>query len=75
MNATSKDERTPEFYREAFTESSTWGPGVFERECAEHGITPADDEFLCHTAARLWDALTDAERAQFSSDYDDWLDA
>lgn len=67
-------ERNEFFYRDAFTSSTTWGPGVFEADCAAHGITPSDDEFFCHTAARLWDALNDAERAEFASDYDDWLD-
>jgi hypothetical protein len=68
-----KDERNDEFYRDAFTSSTTWGKGVFETECASHNIIPGDDEFFCHAADRLWNALTDEEKAQFASDYDDWL--
>ena len=73
---TPKAERTSDFYRDAFTESTTWGAGnYFEAECAAHGIIPATDEFFCHTADRLWSAMSDEERSQFVSDYDDWLDA
>jgi hypothetical protein len=72
MNTTTK---TAEFYRDAFTSASTWGPGIFDAECAAHGITREDGEFFGHTAERLWNALTAEERAEFIKDYDDWLDA
>ena len=75
MNTTDRTDRTTEFYRDAFTSASTWGPGMFEADCAAHGITPEDGEFFGHTASRLWDALSEDERAAFAADYDDWLDA
>jgi len=68
-------ERTTEFYRDQFTNASTWGPGIFEAECAEHGVEAGEGEFFGHTASRLWDAMTEAERAEFAADLDDWLDA
>lgn len=72
MNTT---DRTELFYRDAFTSASTWGPGIFEAACVVHGIAREDDEFFGHTASRLWDALTEEERAEFAADFDDWLDA
>lgn len=75
LNNTPKEERDSAFYRDAFTSSSTWGPGNFEAECADHAVIPGDDELFCHTADRLWNALNSEEIAQFASDYDDWLDA
>ena len=75
MNATPKEDRSSTFYADAFTESTTWGPGIFETACAAHGITASEDEFFSHTAFRLWETYSEAERDQFASDYDDWLDA
>ena len=75
LNTTDRTDRTTEFYRDAFTSATTWGPGIFEAECAAHGIAREDGEFFGHTAERLWDALSEAERAEFEADYDDWLDA
>ena len=72
MNTT---DRTTEFYRDAFTSATPGGPGIFEAACAAHGITSEDGEFFGHTASRLWDALSEDERAAFAADYDDWLDA
>ena len=75
MSTTDRTDRTTEFYRDAFTSASTWGPGIFDAECAAHGITREDGEFFGHTASRLWDALTEEERREFAADFDDWLDA
>jgi hypothetical protein len=75
MNATPKEDRSSAFYADAFTESTTWGPGIFETACEEHGITAEDGEFFGHTASRLWETYSEAERAEFAVDYDDWLDA
>ena len=75
MNATAKSDRTNEFYRDAFTTASTWTPAVFADACAAHGIVPIEDERFADTAERLWECLQDAERADFCSDLDDWLDA
>lgn len=73
---TSKEDRDEAFYVDAFTSMTTWGPGVFEADCAEHGIEydPDEDAFGL-IAEKLWEAYSDNERAEFCSDYDDWLDA
>ncbi len=73
---TPKEERDTNFYRDAFTSSSTWGKGDFERFMADVGYTDDDpDDFFGQRASRVWEAMTDEQKAEFASDFDDWLDS
>jgi hypothetical protein len=69
-----KAERDDAFYQDAFTSASTWGPGVFEEHCADHGIDVNAYSFG-QVAYQLWMIMTDEEKAIFISDYDDWIDS
>lgn len=73
--STPKEDRDSQFYEDAYTSMTTWEPGVFKTECQEHGIAPEDGESFGQTAWRLWNCLSDDEKAEFASDCDDWLDA
>lgn len=73
---TPKQERDSSFYEDQFTDSTNWGPGQFEAFCAEIGfIEPDAEDFFGHRASRVWEAMTEQQKADFVSDFDDWLDA
>ncbi len=73
---TPKEDRTSEFYEDQFCSLTNWGPGEFEKFCEVIGYTEEDpDDFFGHQAWRCWNAMTPAQRADFASDFDDWLDA
>ena len=68
--------RTADFYQDAFTASSNWGPGEFEKFITEIGFTADDPEdFFGQRAWRVWGVMTEQQRAEFASDYDAWLDS
>ena len=75
MSNTPKEDRNDAFYFDAFTSMTTWSANMWRDELASHGIEESDDEMFGATAERLWNAYTEEERAEFASDYDDWLDA
>ncbi len=76
LNNTPKEERDSAFYLDQFTASSNWGPGEFEKHCVSIGFTEPDTEdFFGHRASRAWEAMTQDEKNQYSSDFDYWLDA
>ena len=72
---TPKTERTSDFYMDAFTSSSNWGPGEFEKFAAEVGVKDDPEDFFGQRAWRVWDSMTEEQRAEFSSDFDYWLDS
>jgi hypothetical protein len=59
-------------YRNAFADPASWRPGHFEEACADHGITPKEDEVFSQTAIRMWDVLTDDARTRFALCCDAW---
>lgn len=71
---TPKAERDSAFYFEAFTCLSTWSVTMWRDELAAHGLQEGEEHFGA-TAERLWNVYTEKERAEFASNYDDWLDA
>lgn len=75
MNTTPKSDRDDAFYFDAFTSASTWSDSMWRDELAAHGIEESEDEQFGATAERLWNAYSEAERTEFASNYDDWLDA
>jgi hypothetical protein len=67
--------RNDEFYQDAFTSDSSWGPGDFEAFVAECGLTESDpDDFFGQRAWRVWDALNDSQKQVFIDRYNDWLE-
>ncbi len=73
---TPKEERDSAFYQDAFTSSSTWGKGDFERFVQEIGFKEDDpDDFFGQRAFRLWEFMNDEQKAEFASNLDDWLDS
>lgn len=73
---TPKENRNNEFYLDAFTSASSWGPGEFEKFMQEIGFTSDDpDDFFGRRAWRVWASMTEAQKNEFSSNYDDWLDS
>ncbi len=73
---TPKSERDSQFYADQFTDETNWGPGEFEKFCQVIGFTEPDaDNFFGHRASQAWEAMTDQQKADFSRDFDDWLDA
>lgn len=75
MGNTPKEERDYWLYQDQFTSASNWGPGDFERFVEELGIIEeAPEDFFAQRAWRVWDAITEEQRAEFASDFDYWLD-
>lgn len=73
---TPKESRDEAFYRDNFTDSTNWGVGEFESYCESIGfVEPDPDDFFGHRASRLWEAMNEKQKAEFASDFDDWLDA
>lgn len=75
MSNTPKEDRDNEFYFDAFTTASTWSADMWRDELASHNIAESEDDQFGATAERLWCAYTQGEKDEFTSNYDDWLDA
>lgn len=73
---TPKSDRDSQFYADQFADATNWGPREFEKFCDVIGfVEPDAEDFFGHRASRVWEAMTEIQKADFASDFDDWLDA
>lgn len=63
-----------EFYLDAFTSGSNWGPGELEKFIQEIGFQHDDPEdFFNQRAWRIWNTMTDEQKNDWATNYDYWL--
>lgn len=63
-----------EFYLDAFTSSSNWGPGEFEKFIQEINFTNDNPEdFFNQRAWQVWNAMTEEQKEDWATNYDYWL--